>query len=77
MDGTQDIARIYIRYVDSDLYPREKFIVFCEPPDTTGAVRIKCILDVLLRLQIPLSALRGQTYDGASNMSGQYKAVRP
>lgn len=77
VDGTQDISRkeqmsICIRYVDRDLCPHEEFIGFCEPPDTTGAVLAKCIVDVLLRLQLPLSALRGQTYDGASNMSGQY-----
>jgi len=62
VDGTQDISRkeqmsICIRYVDSDLCPHEEFIGLYEPPDTTGAVLAKCILDVLLRLQLPLSAL--------------------
>lgn len=28
--------------------------------------------DVLLRLNLPMSGLRGQTYDGASNMAGKY-----
>ena len=26
--------------------------------------------------QLPISALRGQTYDGASNMSGQHKGCQ-
>jgi len=81
VDGTQDISRkeqmsICIRYVDNDLCPHEEFLGLYEPPDTTGKVLAKCITDVLLRLQLPLSALRGQTYDGASNMSGQYKGCQ-
>jgi hypothetical protein len=80
-DGTQDVSRkeqtsICIRYVDNDLCPREEFLGLYEPPDTTGEVLAKCIMDVLLRLQLPLSALRGQTYDGASNMSGKYKGCQ-
>jgi len=81
VDGTQDISRkeqlsICIRYVDSDLCPREEFVGLYEPPATTGEVIAKCILDVLLRLQLPISCLRGQTYDGASNMSGQFKGCQ-
>jgi len=67
---------ISIRYVDNDLCPYEEFLGLYEPPDTAGKVLAKCITDVLLRLQLPLSALRGQTYDGASNMSGQYKGYQ-
>lgn len=29
-------------------------------------------VDVLLRLNLPMSCLRGQTYDGAPNISGAY-----
>jgi hAT family C-terminal dimerisation region len=36
----------------------------------------KCVLDTLLRLQLPIAELRGQTYDGASNMAGQYKGCQ-
>ena len=31
--------------------------------------------DVLLRLYLPKDNLRGQSYDGASNMSGRYNDV--
>lgn len=31
---------------------------------------------MLLRLNLPTSLLRGQTYDGASNMSGQYRGCQ-
>ena len=81
VDGTQDVSRreqtsICVRYVDIDLCPHEEFLGFYEPPETTGEVLAKCILDVLLRCQLPLSALRGQTYDGASNMSGKFKGCQ-
>ena len=32
--------------------------------------------DVLLRLNLPLSGLRGQSYDGAANMAGKNKGVQ-
>jgi hypothetical protein len=81
VDGTQDVSgkeqmSICVRFVDNNLCPHEEFLGLYEPPETTGKVLAKCIEDALLRLQLPLSALRGQTYDGASNMSGQYKGCQ-
>ena len=81
MDGTQDVSRkeqisICIRYVDHKLCPQEEFTGLYEPPETTGEVPAKCIKDVLIRLQLPVTALRGQTYDGASNMSGKYRGCQ-
>ena len=34
------------------------------------------IVDVLLRLHLPLTSLRGQPYDSAANMSGAYKGAQ-
>ena len=34
------------------------------------------IADVLLRLDQPLTSLRGKSYDGAANMSGEYKGAQ-
>jgi hypothetical protein len=41
VDGTQDVSgseqeSICVRYIDSDLNAREKFLGFYEPPDTRG-----------------------------------------
>ena len=33
-------------------------------------------MDVLLRLNLPMSGLRGQTYDGAANMSGRHSGAQ-
>jgi len=35
-----------------------------------------CVKDSLLRFQLPLEKLRGQTYDGAANMSGAYNGCQ-
>jgi len=81
VDGTQDISRkeqlsMCLRYVDADFVPHEDFIGLYEPPDTSGATIASCIKDVLLRLNLSLANLRGQTYDGAANMSGQYRGCQ-
>ncbi len=81
IDGTQDVSgteqeSICLRYVDSDLEPREEFIGLYETSSTTGEQISKIVSDVLLRLNLPLSVLRGQTYDGAANMSGHLSGVQ-
>ena len=45
-------------------------------PGTTGDTISKMVFDVLMRLNLPLSGLRVQTYDGAANMSGVYNGCQ-
>ena len=56
----------------TEAVPQEVFVGMYGTTDTTGEALSRVIEDVLLRLNLPLSALRGQTYDGASSMAGQY-----
>jgi len=81
VDGTRDVTgieqeSICIRYVDENLTPREVFIGFYEASKTTGENIAAIIKDVLVRLQLPIQFLRGQTYDGAANMSGLYNGAQ-
>ena len=81
MDGTQDISgteqiSICLRYVDADLEPREDFVGLYEASSTTGEHLFRIASDVLLRLNLPFSGLRGQTYDGAANMSGHLSGTQ-
>jgi len=81
VDGTQDASRkeqlsVCLRYVDSEFVPCEQFIGLYEPPNTKGVTIAECIKDVLIRVNLPLSILRGQMYDGASNMSGEYRGCQ-
>ena len=81
IDGTQDVSgteqeSICLRYVDHDLVPHGVFIGFYEHPGTIGVEIAKMAEDVLFRLNIPISGLRAQTYDGAANMSGKYSGAQ-
>ncbi|XP_047666557.1 zinc finger MYM-type protein 1-like [Tachysurus fulvidraco] len=77
IDGTQDVSgveqeSICFRYVDHDLVPQEVFVGLYEVSGTTGEDIARVAVDALMRLNIPMSGLRGQTYDGAANMSGRH-----
>ncbi|KAI4786533.1 hypothetical protein KUCAC02_037055 [Chaenocephalus aceratus] len=79
--GTQDISgveqeSICVRSVDADLQPKEEFLGIYQVSSTTGQNIAKMACDVMTRLQLPLSQLRGQTYDGAANMAGRLQGVQ-
>ena len=81
IDGTQDAAGVEqesfcLRFVDKNLQPREEFIGLYQVTSTTGENIASVAKDVLIRLNLPLSQLRGQTYDGAANMSGRMQGVQ-
>ena len=81
VDGTRDISgseqeSVCIRYVDNELTPHDIFIGMYAVTDTSGDFLCRMLYDVLLRHNLPLSSLRGQTYDGASAMAGQYKGCQ-
>ena len=81
VDGTQDCTgieqeSICIRYVAHDLEPHEVFVGLYQPSDTKGATIAAVIEDALVRLDLPLNDLRGQTYDGAANMAGEYNGCQ-
>jgi len=70
LDGKQDIQgieqeSICVCYVNKD------FEVI-EVATTTGVAIAAMLQDALIRLQLSIQNLRAQTYDGASNMSGEY-----
>jgi len=62
---------IVLRYVDdSDFSVHEEFIGLYSVPSIDSDTLVSILKDTLLRLNLPLSKVRGQCYDGASNMSG-------
>ena len=64
-----------LRWVDSSLTAYEDFIGLYEVDSIEASTLIKVLKDCLLRLNIPMSKVRGQCYDGASNMSGIRQGV--
>ena len=78
VDETQDAQRLYqvsmcLRYVDEELEVQERFVGLYEVPSKTAAVMFTGIKDTLQRLGLDVSNVRGQCYDGASNMAGKYQ----
>jgi hypothetical protein len=81
VDGTQDCTgaeqeSICIRYICHDLEPAEVFLGLYQPPDTKGSTIASIVEDALVRLDLSLNDLRGQAYDGAANMAGEYNGCQ-
>ena len=80
MDETPDKANkeqcvFCMRHVDDDLEVHEDFIGLYEIESTKSDVLVQVTEDVMSRLNLPFSKVRGQCYDGASALSGAKNGV--
>ncbi|CAG2218220.1 unnamed protein product [Mytilus edulis] len=80
-DETTDVANkeqlvVCLRWIDQALDVHEDFIGLYQIDNTSAQTITDSIQDVLVRLNISLSQYRGQTYDGASAMSGPKSGVQ-
>lgn len=65
---------IVLRYVDGDEVVRERFM---EVVDDTNSVTLKTqICNILLHHKLLVENMRGQGYDGASNMRGEWNGLQ-
>lgn len=89
VDSTQDIAKvdqlsIIFRYcvvisvdgVPKEIEIRESFLGFHICENQKSADLAEQVLQAMEKHQLSLNKLRGQGYDGASNMSGQYNGLQ-
>lgn len=79
-DGTTDVSKfeqfsISIR-VCRDLEPKEYFLGFYNPPDSTSETLFKVIRDVFIRLNLDMRYLMYFCFDGAANMSGHISGLQ-
>ena len=65
----------FVRFVDATNTIRTEFMGFLKCESTTGEAIANLIVDNLRNWNIPLENCRGQTYDGAGNMSGGNRGV--
>ena len=66
---------VCFRWVDSSLESREEFIGVYQVASTAASSLVATIRDVLQRVNVSITKLRGQCYDGASSMSGSRGGV--
>ena len=71
----QEQLVICIRWVDKDLNPHEDFIGLHQVDKLDATTLTKVIKDIILRLGLDPSQLRGQCNDGCSTMMGLKKGV--
>ena len=79
-DEYSDVANkeqlsINVRWIDDNLDPHEDFLGFYEIPNIKSETIYKALTDALLRADLPIRNMRGQCYDGASNMLGKNSGV--
>lgn len=67
---------ICARFVDENKDVREEFLTFVQLDRITGEQIAESILDFLKESNIPVENMRGQGYDGASNMSSNRVGVQ-
>ena len=66
---------ICLRWVSDDFEVREGFAGLYEVASTGAEIIYSAIIDMLQRLNLALSIVRGQCYDGAATMSGAKSGV--
>ena len=74
--SNKELLSLCLRYIDGEkMQAFEEFFGFYEIPNIASATVVNAIKDSLIRFNLSLEVLRGQTYDGASNMLGKKTGV--
>ena len=61
---------LVIRHVTEELQVHEEFLGLYAVDSTDATTLVSVVKDAMVRMNLPMSNLRGQCYDGASVMSG-------
>jgi len=81
VDESRDVSykeqmAVVLRYVDKSGVVKESFVGIVHVKDTTAA-NLKSYIDSLFaKLKLSLKQVRGQGYDGASNMRGAFNGLQ-
>jgi hypothetical protein len=72
----QEQLALCLRFVNKKGEPVERFLGLVQVEDTTSLTLKEAIQSLLIKYQLPLSKVRGQGYDGASNMKGHVNGLK-
>ncbi|XP_077216005.1 uncharacterized protein LOC143850666 [Tasmannia lanceolata] len=75
-ESMREQMALILRFVDKDGFIRERFFDLVHVRDTTALTLKKEICDVLSRHSLNIQNIRGQGYDGASNMRGEWNGLK-
>ena len=80
VDETQDESKreqmtIILRFIDKNGFIKECFFHVVHVRDTTALTLKKEICGVLSRYNLHIENIRGQGYDGANNMHGEWNGL--
>ncbi|CAG9787080.1 unnamed protein product [Diatraea saccharalis] len=81
VDSTPDITHedqlsLIVRFVQDNAEPVERFLCFLPNTGHKAEDMLQAILKTFDKLNIDIANCRGQSYDNASNMSGQYNGLQ-
>ncbi|XP_052619778.1 uncharacterized protein LOC111891719 [Lactuca sativa] len=81
VDESSDVSKkeqmaIVLRYVDSLGFVKERFIGVVHVKDTSSLKLKNALNEVLTSNKLSFSQIRGQGYDGASNMRGEFNGLK-
>ncbi|ESR65508.1 hypothetical protein CICLE_v10007751mg [Citrus x clementina] len=74
--STKEQMAVVLRYVDKNGYVVERFVGIEHVSSTTAASLKESLDNMFSRFGLSLSMLRGQGYDGASNMQGEFNGLK-
>ncbi|KAL5820586.1 hypothetical protein ACOSQ3_022468 [Xanthoceras sorbifolium] len=75
-ESNREQMAIILRYIDLKGFVRERFFQVISVHDTNSSTLKKEICNVLARYNLSVENLRGQGYDGASNMRGEWNGLQ-
>jgi hypothetical protein len=75
-ESNKEQMALVLRFVDKFGLIQERFFDVAHVNDTTALTLKKKVCDILSRHNLDVSNLRGQGYDGASNMRGEWNGLQ-
>nr|GMD28065.1 zinc finger MYM-type protein 1-like [Ipomoea batatas] len=75
-ESKKEQMSIVLRFVDRDGFIQERFFGVVHVKDTIASTLKECIFSILSRHNLDVQNIRGQGYDGASNMRGEWNGLK-